>query len=221
MNYADIDRLAAVFPVFAAMSAERRARIAREAQSRRVSSGALLFSAGNPCAGFPLLLEGTVRVAKLGDSGREVQLYKVRPGEACIMSTGCLLGDVEYGATGTAEGDVTVLIVPPHLFNELMREDETFRRWVFSLFSERLSGLMELVEAVAFQRLDRRLAAHLLAEGPVVQSTQQKLADDLGTVREIVGRVLRSFEDRGLVELSRSQIRVLDRAGLEAIAGSG
>lgn len=209
-----------LFPVFGEMPPPARERVLREAQLRRVPAGAPLFSAGNPCSGFPLLIDGTVRVARLGANGREVQLYKVHPGEACIMSTGCMLGDVEYGATGTAEDAVTVVMLPPGLFNEMMRDDDAFRHWVFALFSERLSGMMELVEAVAFQRLDRRLASQLIASGPVVHITQQKLADDLGTVREIIGRVLRNFEDRGLVELSRSQIRILDRPGLEAIAGA-
>ncbi|MEX0960004.1 MAG: Crp/Fnr family transcriptional regulator [Burkholderiales bacterium] len=216
----DSARLIELFPVFGEMPPPARERVLREAQLRRVPAGTPMFSAGNPCSGFPLLIDGTVRVARLGANGREVQLYKVHPGEACIMSTGCLLGDVEYGATGTAEDAVTVVMLPPRLFNELMRDDDAFRRWVFALFSERLSGMMELVEAVAFQRLDRRIAAQLIASGPVVHTTQQKLADDLGTVREIIGRVLRNFEDRGLVELSRSQIRILDRPGLEAIAGA-
>lgn len=216
----DRERLSKIFPVFTKMPAPTLERILREAQLRRVAGGTPMFSAGNPCSGFPLLLEGTVRVARLGANGREVQLYKVHPGEACIMSTGCLLGDVQYGATGTAEESVTVIMLPPKLFGELMRDDDAFRRWVFSLFSERLSGMMELVEAVAFQRLDRRLAAYLVESGPVVHTTQQQLADDLGTVREIVGRMLRNFEDRGLVELSRSQIRIRDRAGLEALAAT-
>jgi CRP/FNR family transcriptional regulator len=212
------DRLLALFPVFGSISREALEQVLASAQVRKLKAGSALFSAGNPCSGFPMLLSGTVRVTKSAPTGREVQLYRVRPGEACIMSTGCLLGDVEYGASGIAESDVTVLALPPRLFSEMMAREESFRRWVFSLFSERLCGMMELIEAVAFQRLDRRLALHLAGSGPVLHVSQQKLADDLGTVREIVGRVLRSFEDRGLVELGRNQIKVLDAAALRALA---
>ncbi len=207
-----------LFPVFARIAPASLDEVLQASAVRRLAAGRLMFASGNPCDGFPLLIDGSVRVTRTSPGGREVQLYRVRPGEACIMSTGCLLSEVEYGASGVAESDVTVLTIPPRLFGELMAREEPFRRWVFGLFSERLSGLMELVEAISFQRLDRRLAAALIAGGPVLQVTQQKLADDLGTVREMVGRVLRSFEDRGLVELSRSQIRVLDAAALRDIA---
>jgi len=206
-----------LFPVLAEMPAAEADRILSAATMRTVKSGTALFSAGNPCNGFPMLVSGTVRVTKTNPQGREVQLYRVKPGESCIMSTGCLLGDVEYGATGTAETDVTLATLPSALFNELMAGNPPFRRYVFALFSERLSGMMELVEAVSFQHLDQRLAGLLLGRGAIVQSSQQKLADDLGTVREIVGRVLRNFEDRGLVTLGREQIRILDPDGLRAI----
>jgi len=209
--------LLALFPVFAGMPAAELDRILDAAVFRSVRSGAQLFSSGSPCSGFPMLLSGTVRVTRSNQQGREVQLYRVKPGESCIMSTGCLLGKIEYGATGTAESDVRLIVLPPTLFNQLMAQDPAFRKYVFALFSERLAGMMELVEAVTFQHLDRRLAALLLEHGEVVRVTQQKLADDLGTVREMVGRVLRSFEDRGLVALGREQVRIVDPDGLRAV----
>ena len=211
-------QLLSLFPVFGSISRAALDRVIASSQMRNLKAGSLLFTAGSPCSGFPLLVSGTVRVAKTSPGGREVQLYRVRPGEACIMSTGCLLGDVNYGASGIAETDVTVLALPPHLFSDLMAHEEAFRHWVFGLFSERLAGMMELVEAITFQRLDRRLAAHLVEHGPVVKGSQQKLADDLGTVREMVGRVLRNFEDRGLVQLGRGEVRVVDRETLTAVA---
>lgn len=205
------------FAVFAGMPAAELDRILAASSVRTVKAGAALFSSGSPCSGFPMVLSGTVRVTRINPQGREVQLYRVKPGESCIMSTGCLLGDIEYGATGIAESDVKLVVLPPALFNQLMSENVTFRHYVFALFSERLAGMMELVEAVTFQRLDRRLAALLLERGKVVHASQQKLADDIGTVREMVGRVLRNFEDRGLVALGREQVRVINPEGLRAV----
>lgn len=164
-----------------------------------------------------MVLRGTLRVTRASPEGREVQLYRVKAGESCIMSTGCLLGEVKYGAAGFAETAMTLAVLPPQLFNDLMANNPPFRRYLFTLFSTRLAGMMELVEAVTFQRLDRRLAALLLERGEVIQASQQKLADDIGTVREMVGRVLRNFEDRGLVALGREQVRVLDPEGLRAV----
>jgi CRP/FNR family transcriptional regulator len=206
-----------LFPVFAGMPAAELDRILDASSIRTVKTGASVFSSGSPCSGFPMLLSGSVRVTRINPQGREVQLYRVKPGESCIMSTGCLLGDIEYGATGIAESEVRLVVLPPTLFNQLMANNVAFRHYVFALFSERLAGMMELVEAVTFQRLDRRLAALLLERGEVVHASQQKLADDIGTVREMVGRVLRNFEDRGLVALGREQVRVVNPEGLRAV----
>jgi CRP/FNR family transcriptional regulator, anaerobic regulatory protein len=218
MNAASLkSELLELFPVFAAMPAAELDHILAVSSVRTVKAGTALFSSGSPCSGFPMLLSGTVRVTRINPQGREVQLYRVKPGESCIMSTGCLLGNIEYGATGIAEAEVKLVVLPPALFNQLMSGNVAFRHYVFALFSERLAGMMELVEAVTFQRLDRRLAALLLERGEVVHASQQKLADDIGTVREMVGRVLRNFEDRGLVALGREQVRVVDPAGLRAV----
>lgn len=218
MNAASLkSELLEFFPVFAGMPAAELDHILAVSSVRTVKAGTALFSSGSPCSGFPMLLSGTVRVTRINPQGREVQLYRVKPGESCIMSTGCLLGNIEYGATGIAESEVKLVVLPPALFNQLMSGNVAFRHYVFALFSERLAGMMELVEAVTFQRLDRRLAALLLERGEVVHASQQKLADDIGTVREMVGRVLRNFEDRGLVALGREQVRVVDPAGLRAV----
>ena len=204
------------FPVFQQLGAPRLARLLAEAQLLQVPAGTVLFDASQPCRGFPLLLEGAVRVAKFAPNGREIMLYRVDPGQGCILSGGCLLGHSDYTARGIAEQDVTLLAVPPALFHELLLQFEPFRRFVFGMYGERLAEVMELVEEVAFRRLDQRLAAHLLARGPQVDARHQDIADELGSVREIVSRLLRSFEDRGWVKLERERITVLDPKSLAA-----
>jgi len=204
------------FPVFRQLDAPRLARLLDEAQLLQVPAGTVLFDASQPCRGFPLLLEGAVRVAKFAPNGREIMLYRVDPGQGCILSGGCLLGHSDYSARGIAEQDVTLLSVPPALFHELLLQFEPFRRFVFGMYGERLAEVMELVEEVAFRRLDERLAQLLIHRGPVLEATHQKLADELGSVREIVSRLLRSFADRGWVKLERERITVLDLKSLAA-----
>jgi len=204
------------FPVFRQLDAPRLARLLEEAQLLQVPAGTVLFDASQPCRGFPLLLEGAVRVAKFAPNGREIMLYRVDPGQGCILSGGCLLGHSDYSARGIAEKDVTLLSVPPALFHELLLQFEPFRRFVFGMYGERLAEVMELVEEVAFRRLDERLAQLLIHRGPVLEATHQKLADELGSVREIVSRLLRSFETRGWVKLERERITVLDPKSLAA-----
>ena len=179
-----------------------------------------MFDAHSPCGGFPLVLSGTVKVMQRYPNGREMQLYKVRPGESCLLSGSCLLGHSDYTASGIAETDVEVLVVPPGDFHALIASDEAFRNHVFSLFGERLATLMSLVEAIAYQKLDQRLASLLLAKGDSVRATHQALADELGSVREIVSRLLRAFEDKGWVDLARERILITDRPALSALANA-
>jgi CRP/FNR family transcriptional regulator, anaerobic regulatory protein len=211
-------RLIERFPVFATLPAKRLETLLARAQLVRAPKGAVLFDANQPCRGFPLLLEGAVRVTKSAPTGREIQLYRVEPGQGCILSGGCLLGHSAYSATGIAEQDVALLSLPPALFHELLLESEPFRRFVFGMYGERLADVMELVEEVAFRRLDARLARLLVQRGPVVQGSQQRLADELGSVREIVSRLLRGFEERGWVELGRERVTVRDPRALGELA---
>ena len=209
------------FPVFSQLSARQLDELLKDAQVLRVPAGGVLFDAGQPCRGFPLVLEGSVRVSKGSPGGREILLYRVEPGGACILSGGCLLGHSDYSARGVAEEEVTLLSIPPDVFQKLMIEAEPFRRFVFSMYGERLSEVMELVDAVAFRRLDQRLAQLLVQRGPVLEVTQQKLADEIGSVREIVSRLLRAFEARGWVRLERERVTVLDPRALGAFASAG
>ena len=212
------ERLLQRFPLFSDLPPALLDELLAGMQEIRVPAGTVLFDERQPCAGFPLVLEGDIRVTKAAPSGRGILLYRVGPGEGCILSGGCLLGNSAYSASGVAETDVVLLRIPPALFQKLMVESEPFRRFVFGMYGERLSEVMELVEAVAFQRLDARLAQLLIRRGPVLHATHQSLADELGSVREIVSRLLRSFEDRGWVRLERERVTVLDLKALAAHA---
>ncbi|MFO1282647.1 MAG: Crp/Fnr family transcriptional regulator [Burkholderiales bacterium] len=190
-------------------------------QLRKVPAGTTMFGERQPCTGFPLVLAGSIRVAQHYPNGREMQLYRVRPGESCVLSSSCLLGRVQYPASGTAETDVELAVIPPEDFRALVVEEPAFREYVFSLFGERMASLLSLVEAISYQKLDQRLAALLVkragADG-TIRATHQALADELGSVREIVSRLLRNFEDRGWVDLGRERITLVDRAALAAAA---
>ena len=193
-------------------------RLRRETQLLEVPAGTRLFDEHARCSAFPLVLEGAIRVSKISPQGREILLYRVAPGESCVLTSGCLLGHIDYAATGVAESAVTLVAVPLPLFETLLARHEPFRRHIFELFGARLADLMLLIEEVAFHRLDQRLAALLLARGPTLRATHQAIADELGSVREMVSRLLGSFVDRGLVRLAREQIDVTDAEGLRRLA---
>lgn len=214
-------RIGEAFPELA-RSAATLERIATRAAYRQVPAGGVMFSEHSPCNGFPLVLAGSVRVVQRFPNGREIQLYRVKSGESCLLSGSCLLGNSDYAASGIAESAVELVVIPPAEFRALVAGDEVFREHVFSLYGERLSALMQLVEAISWQKLDQRLAALLVGRtrdgATTVQATHQALADELGSVREIVSRLLRSFEDRGWVELGRERIAVRDVPALAALA---
>ncbi len=214
MNAAE---LSALYPVLGKLPAGLLQRIVDALQTMSVPAGTVVFDEHQPCRGFPFVLVGSIRVAKLSASGRELPLYRVQAGESCIISSSCLLGHADYNARGVAEGATTLALLPRPLFDEMLGE-AVFRDFVFALFSERMADLMQLVEEVAFRKLDQRLAALLLGKGRVVHATHQQLADELGSVREMVSRLLKGFAEQGLVKLGREQVEVLDAAGLRRVA---
>lgn len=189
-----------------------------ETRVLNVPDGTVLFDERQPCQGFPFILGGRIKVLKQAASGRSLPLYQVLPGESCIITTSCLLGHQDYNARGVTEGETTLLLTPRPLFEALLAEP-AFRDFVFTLFSERIATLMQLVEEVAFHKLDQRLANVLLGKGRIVHATHQQLADELGSVREMVSRLLKNFADQGLVRLGREQIAILEPAKLRALAG--
>jgi CRP/FNR family transcriptional regulator len=210
--------LAELYPVLQTLPDALAARLAAEAQTIEVPAGAVLFDERQPCQGFPLVLSGCIRVLKCAANGRELPLYKVLPGESCIITSSCLLGHADYNARGVTEGKTRLVLLPRPLFDALL-QTPAFRDFVFGLFAERIADLMQLVEEVAFRKLDQRLANLLLGKGRLLNVTHQQLADELGSVREMVSRLLKGFAEQGLVRLGREQIEILDPAGLRRIAG--
>ena len=214
---AKTEALLALYPVLARLPAGLLQRVCDTMQTLSIPSGTAVFDEHQPCRGFPFVLDGAIRVVKLSAGGRELPLYRVRAGESCIITSSCLLGHADYNARGVSEGQTTLALLPRQLFDEMLAEP-AFRNFVFALFSERVAELMQLVEEVAFRKLDQRLAALLLGKGRVVHATHQQLADELGSVREMVSRLLKGFAEQGLVRLGREQVEVLDAAGLRDVA---
>lgn len=214
-----LPRLLELYPALAGLPEDRLGTLLRPDAALRLPAGSTVFAEHQPCQGFPLLLDGSIKVVKQAPSGRELLLYRVLPGGSCIISSSCLLGSTDYNARGIAEAPLTLVALPVAEFGRLLVDHPPFRDFVFHLFAERIGELMQLVEEVAFARLDQRLARLILARGGhVLNVTHQQLADELGSVREIVSRLLKGFAAQGLVSLGREQLTVTDRAGLQKLA---
>ncbi len=211
------------YPVLENLGESVRSRVLNEAAPVEAPKGSLLFQPGTVCPGYGILLKGTVRVQIVSQTGREIVLYRVRPGDTCVQTAVCLMGGADYSAEGIAESDVVAAMVSPELFEDMLGESPSFRKFVFSSFGARLGDMMRLIEGVRFESFDRRLARFLLDhmnDDGKVSMTHQRIATELGSAREVVSRQLKSLEESEIVGLGRGVIRVEDVSALELIASA-
>ena len=205
------------FPALKGLAANHRRDLEEKARIVNLPAGATLFSPGIKPEFFLLVRRGTVRVQQTSEKGREIVLYRIAAGESCVLTTACLLAHEAYQATALAETDVEGVAIPRRTFEQAMAESAPFRKFVFESYGRRLTELLQLVEEVAFTRLDIKLAHRLiaLAQGsPSTKITHQQLAAELGTAREVIGRQLHEFQRRGWVKAVRGEITILNRQAL-------
>lgn len=201
------------------LDAAARARLSR-LQPMTLPRGTPLFHPGEAAKGFVVVLSGRIEVFLTGASGRDILLYAVEAGGTCIQTTLGLLGGEDYSGEALAATDCEVVLIPKAEFLALMDTSAAFRGFVFGAFAARMQGMMHVLERVAFQRIESRLAAALLdrAEGDRVSATHQELATAIGSAREVVSRRLEAFARSGLVETERGAVLLRDRAGLARLA---
>ena len=206
----------ALYPALAHVVPSLRA-LGPAAEPVSVAANTILFHANSACQGFPLVLTGEIKVSRHSSDGRSLELYRVVPGELCLVSSASLFRSAPVSAQGISTRPTSLLMITPSVFVQWL-ETPVFRNDVLGLFAERMADLTGLIDAVAFQRLDQRLAATLLGRGQNLALTHQQLANELGTVREMVSRLLRRFEREGWVELAREHILIRDSRALRAVA---
>ncbi len=217
LSSTELGELLDSYPVLGTLPSPLAQRLPRDGQRFTVAAGQVIFDVGSPCHSFLTLTSGSIRVVKPSASGHEFLLYRLQPGESCILTTSCLLGQAYYPARGVAESDLSGFSLSRPYFMELVERSADFRIFIFNHLAERLTRLIELVEEVAFRRLDQRLAILLLAQGPTLRTTHQILADELGSTREVISRTLEAFQAQGLVRLKRGQVYILDPVALRKI----
>jgi CRP/FNR family transcriptional regulator, anaerobic regulatory protein len=217
MNRADRERLIRCYPVLEELSQDLLRKVEQTAKLVQAPAGKRLFDEGSPCTHYPLLVEGAIRATKCSPDGHEILLYRLNPGESCVITVVALLGETAYPAVGAAETKLTLFGLPRSLFLELILKSPPFRVFVFRFLSQRMAHLMALIDDVAFRRVDQRLASRLLLHREPLSVTHQMLADELGTTREVVSRTLEALQDSGVLRLGRKRIEILDRHALDRI----
>ncbi len=205
------------------IDAKTRAYLAANSSTLNVPANTTIFGPGKSPENMLFLLDGTVRVQQSSENGHEIVLYRIYAGESCVLTTACLLAVEDYSADGIAETAVSAAAIPRKIFDELVATSETFRTFVFAAFSKRITDLFLMIDEVAFQRLDVRLAHKLmeLAAGKTtVATTHQKLAVELGTAREVISRQLQEFQRRGWIAQSRGSLEITNAPDLAKLAKS-
>lgn len=218
-NQVLITRWLNAFPELAELEPEAKDALLEATQFNRLREGDIAYFQGQACENYVMCIEGQTRIFKTSESGREIMLYQVGPGETCVLTTSCLIAGNPFPAESTAQADVLVAALPAPVFHRLLVSSPKFRHYVLSNYGDLLSSLIMLVDEVAFASLDLRLARRLLAEideNGVVSKTHQQLALDLGSVREVISRYISEWERMGWVRSSRGSIEVLDKDALGA-----
>jgi len=205
------------FPFSAQLSPAGRVRFEQALRHRTLPSGLRFLTEGAPCESLLFVERGALRVFKTAESGREITLYRVRPGGLCLLSLSSLLARTPYTASVAADGETVARELDGATFRALYASESALQDHVAAQLHGLLSEVMTLVTEVAFRRVDERLRDFLLRateRTPTVETTHERLAHELGTAREVVSRLLENLRDDGLVTVARGQVQVLDRAAL-------
>lgn len=180
-----------------------------------IPAGQVVFHQGQICESYFVLMEGSVKVVARSAAGKEVVLYHVTPGDICVLTTACLLGQDNFPAEAIAETPLRLRLMPKRVFDQLLDTNAAFRAKVFTSFGDRIAGLIKTIEKVALETIEQRIAHFLLLQPHShIDLTHQNIATEIGSVREVVSRQLKRFETQGWLTLGRGSIDILDRDAL-------
>lgn len=198
------------FPFFDTLSSDSRQLLIDHADTATVPEGTELFSQGDQCRDILFLMEGSVRVYRRHESGQEITLYFLEPGEQCNVNLNSAFTDTPAIATAVTESAISALMLPADIVKRVYAAEASYQQYVFTLFARRLESLAGLIEDIRFKKLDRRLLdwLHEQKNNPIA-ITHEKLASHLGTSREVVSRLLKEFEHNKIVKLHRGRIELL------------
>ena len=211
-------RIVKVLPFLQRADVELVGEFKQAAFLARIVKGKDVFIEGDHCDAIALLISGVVRVYKIGETGREITLYRFGLGESCILTANAILSQQSFPAIATVEQDAEAVMIPAEKFREWVSRFEIWRKFVFDLLSQRLSSVMAIVDEVAFQRMDTRVASLLLTRSSVqnpIRITHQEIAAELGSSREVISRLLEDFSERGFIRVRRGEVEILDPDGLQ------
>ena len=210
------------FPIWGKLNQDQQERLLSGLMLRTVPKGTILHNGDMDCTGLLLVKSGQLRAYILSEEGREITLYRLFDRDMCLFSASCILRSIQFEVTIEAEKDTELWVIPPEVYQRLMEESAPVANYTNELMADRFSEVMWLMEQVMWKSLDKRLAAFLLEEAAIEGShalriTHEAIANHLGSHREVITRMLRYFQNEGMVTLSRGMVTILDERKLAAL----
>ena len=210
------------FPIWKQMTPAQQELLKQSAARRSVKKGTVLHSGSGDCVGLMLIISGQLRAYIVSDEGKELTIYRLFELDTCLFSASCIMQSIQFDIIIEAEKDTEVWIIPPQLYLSVMNESAPVANYTRELMSSRFSEAMWLIEQVMWKSIDRRLAAFLLEEAQlegtnVLKITHETIANHMGTAREVVTRMLRYFQNEGMVKLTRGTVEILDEKVLRTL----
>jgi CRP/FNR family transcriptional regulator, anaerobic regulatory protein len=217
----ELKRISQALPVLKDATSQLVHEFQQAAILARIPAGHDVFLEGDRVDAIALLISGVVRVYKIGETGREITLYRFGHGESCILTANAILSQKSFPAVATVEKEAEAVMIPAHQFRDWVKRHDAWREFVFDLLSDRLSAVMAVVDDVVFQRMDRRVASLLLSKSKTlhpIRMTHQEIAAELGSSREVVSRILEDLSQKGLIDVGRGMIEIMDFEELSVLA---
>lgn len=214
-----------LFPVWDQLTAPQQKLLSDSVTPRTVKKGTVLHNGDADCAGLFLVRSGQLRAYILSEEGREVTVYRLFERDMCLFSASCIMNSIQFEITISAEKDTDLWVIPSEIYQQLRETSVAVANFTSELMATRFSEVMWLIEQIMWKSLDKRVAAFLLEEAAIegtyeLKITHETIANHLGSHREVITRMLRYFQEEGLVKLSRSKVTVLDIKRLETLQKS-
>ena len=215
--------LASYLPVWNKLTPQQQQQLLSAVEPMEAKAGTVVHNGSLDCLGLLLIRSGQLRVYTLSSEGREVTLYRLFDHDICLFSASCVMPDIQFDVIIEAEKDTEMWVIPSCLFKELMEASAPVANYANQLIASRFSDVMWLMEQIMWKSFDKRLAGFLLEESVLEGSsclklTHERIANHLGTAREVVTRMLRYFQSEGMVKLTRGAVEILDAGKLRELA---
>ena len=213
------------FPIWNKLTPQHRQQIQNFAITQKVTRGTVLHDGSLDCMGLLLLMSGQLRAYILSEEGREITLYRLFDMDICLFSASCVMQSVQFDIIIEAEKDSQICVIPPYIYKALVEESAPMANYTNELMASRFSEVMWLMEQIMWKSFDKRLAAFLLEESSLEDSsvltiTHERIANHMGTAREVVTRMLRYFQTEGMVKLTRGAVEILEPKKLATLRDS-